>query len=224
MSLFFPLTLVPRVGHICPPPLCTVSVACIVPVVGGVPHCGRVPAVPPSVPRVVLPAGGGGGLLGRIHATVLEGGDRAGDCRAVGVAVEPQWFCHRCWGRGGGLGLISGVMQEDLPVTVPRVEVHAIAPAHLGVLRLALRQLGLVAGLVSVSVCVGSLLWRDFGCPGLRLLLGCSADSCHKVRKGRHCPQGLGEFALGAVFPGLFPAAVAVTVTVTGAVGIRVPA
>ena len=119
---------------------------------------------------------------------------------------------------------MSGVMQEDVPVAMPRVGVHAIAPSCLWMLRLALWQLGLVARLVSVSICVGSLLWHDSGLAGLRLMLECLADSCYRVREGRHCPQGPGEFALRAVFPRLFPAAVAVTVTGAGAVGICVRA
>ena len=61
---------------------------------------------------------------------------------------------------------------------------------------------------------------------GVTVCGDCSMDqhSRYRVRKGRHCPQGLGEFALGAALPGLCPAAVAVTVTVAGAVSIRVPA
>ena len=66
MSLFPPLVLVPRVGRAYPPTLCTVPVACTVPVVGGggVPHCGKAPAVPPSGLTIVLPVGGGGGGVG----------------------------------------------------------------------------------------------------------------------------------------------------------------
>ena len=45
---------------------------------------------------------------------------------------------------------MSGVMHEDLPVTMPCVKVHAIAPSRLLMLMLALWQLGLVGGLVSV--------------------------------------------------------------------------
>ena len=42
------------------------------------------------------------------------------------------------------------------------------------------------------------------------------------LRKGRHGPQGLGEFALGAALRALFPTIVAVTVTVAGAVTVYV--
>ena len=53
-------------------------------------------------------------------------------------------FHHQTFQLNGGGGLMSGVMQEDLSVTMPRVEVHAIAPSRLWMLRLALWQLGLV--------------------------------------------------------------------------------
>ena len=84
----------------------------------------------------------------------------------------------------------------------------------------------LVAGLVSVSVRFGLFLWHDSGCPGLRLVLGveCTAHACHRVREGPHCPQGRRQLSLGAVFPGLFSAAMAVSVTVAGAVGVCVRA
>ena len=48
---------------------------------------------------------GGGGLLGHVSVVVLEGRDRARDFRAVGVAVEPQCFCHRCRNGGAGVGV-----------------------------------------------------------------------------------------------------------------------
>ena len=70
----------------------------------------------------------GGGGLGHASVAVLEGGNRAGDFRVLGVAVEPQWFCHRCRWRGWGLGLVSGVVQEDLPVTVSGIEVPCMLP------------------------------------------------------------------------------------------------
>ena len=141
----------------------------------------------------------------------------------MAVAVKPQWLRQRCWRGGWRLGLVSGVMQEDLPFTLARVDVYAIAPARLRRLRLALWRLGRIADLASVSVCADALWWRGFGCHGLWWLLDGSADSCYRVRKGRHCPQGLREFAVGAALPRLFPAAVDVTVTVAGAVSIRVP-
>ena len=64
---------------------------------------------------------------------------------------------------------------------MPRVEADAIVPSCLWLLKLALWQLGLVAGLVSVPIRVGLLLWHASGCPGLGLVLGveCAADACH---------------------------------------------
>ena len=42
------------------------------------------------------------GLSVHVPVSVLEGRDRTGYFRAVWIAVEPQRFCHRCWGWGGG--------------------------------------------------------------------------------------------------------------------------
>ena len=63
---------------------------------------------------------------------------------------------------------------------MPHVEVDAMAPLRLWLYRLALWQLGLVAGLVSVPVRVGLLLWNASGRPGLGLGFGveCAADAC----------------------------------------------
>ena len=71
------------------------------------------------------------------------------------------------------MGLISGVMQNDLPVTVARADVQAIAPTRLWWLGLAMWQLGWVAGLVSVSVCVGSC---GGGASGVPVCGGCRID------------------------------------------------
>ena len=137
------------------------------------------------------------------------------------VAVEPQR--HRGRGVGGWvLRLMSGFMQEDLPFALARVDAHAVVSVCLWWSRLALWWLRLDADLVTMSVCAA--LWcRGLGCHGLLCLLDGPADSCYRVRKGRHGPQGLGEFALGAALPRLFPAAVAVIVTVAGAVAVCVP-
>ena len=113
--------------------------------------------------------------------------------------------------------------QKHLPFALARVDVHAIVPARLRRLKHALWRLGRVADVASMSVCADALLCRGFGCHGLWWLLDESVDSCYTLRKGRHCPQGLGEFALGGALPRLFSAVVACTVTVAGAVGIRVP-
>ena len=98
---------------------------------------------------------------------------------------------------------MSGFMQEDLPFTLVCVNVHAIASACLWWFSLALWWLHLVADLVTVSICADALWCRGFGCHGLQWLLDGPAESCYRVRKGRHGPQGLGEFALGAALPRL---------------------
>ena len=145
-----------------------------------------VPLLPVLIHGVVRPipprlwGGGGGLLLDRVPVAVFDGGDCKGDFRTGGVVVKPQWFSQRGWLVGGG-GLMSGVVQEDLPVTMPRVGADATAPSRLWLLRLALWQLGSIAGLVSVPVRVGLLMWHASGCPGSGLVLGveCAADACH---------------------------------------------
>ena len=165
-----------------------------------------------------------GGLSGHVPVAVFKGRDCARYFRALGVAVKPQRFCNRGWRGGSGLGVVSGVVQEELPFTLARVHVHAITRTRLRWLTYALLRLSRIAVLASVSVCADALWCRGFGCHSLWWLLNGSAHSRCKVRKGPHCPQGLGEFALGAALPRLLPAAVAVTVTVAGAVSIGIPA
>ena len=70
------------------------------------------------------------GVSDHVPVAVLKGRDCARNFRAVGVAVKPHWFHQRGWRGGGGLGLVSGVVQEDLPFTLARVDVHAIVPAR----------------------------------------------------------------------------------------------
>ena len=72
------------------------------------------------------------GLSVHVLVSVLEGRDRTWYLRAVWVAVETQRLCHRGRGVGGWvLRLMSGFMQEDLPFTLARVDVHAVASACL---------------------------------------------------------------------------------------------
>ena len=125
---------------------------------------------------------GGGGVVGPCPCGCVGGrGSHRGfpDWRGCGrtALVQPLGLV----GWGGGLWLMSGVVQEDLSVIMPRVEADAIAPSRLWLLRLAMWQLGLIAGLVSVPVRVGLLLWHASGCPGLGSVLGveCGADACH---------------------------------------------
>ena len=72
------------------------------------------------------------GLSVHVLVSVLEGTDRTWYLRAVWVAVETQRFCQRGWGVGGWvLRLMSRCMQEDVPSTLARVDVHAVASACL---------------------------------------------------------------------------------------------
>ena len=64
---------------------------------------------------------------------------------------------------GWGLRLMSGFMQQDLPFTLARVDVHAIASACLWWFRLALWWLRLIADLVTVFVCADALWCSGLG-------------------------------------------------------------
>ena len=124
-----------------------------------------------------------GRSLGRVSVAMLEGADRADIFWAGGLVEKSHWFGCSSWLGGGGL--ITGVMQEDLPISVRRVEAHAVALSGLWLLRLILLHLWLVGTLISAPVRV--VLLRGQVCRCLRLGLGlgveCAAYACHLVAR-----------------------------------------